>query len=102
MVSTHVNEKVFDVRVFSAEEGVRKPDPEIYMRALSRLGVAPQEAIFVDDRLKNVQGARQLGMQAIQFTDSDRVCCQIRRLIESDTSPTDRAIEDTTSRPRTG
>ena len=101
MVSTYVNKQVFDVSVFSAEEGVRKPDPEIYKRALSRLGVTPQEAIFVDDRLKNVQGARQVGMQAIHFTDSDRVCCEILRLIETHQGPTGSAIEDMTSRPRT-
>jgi len=64
MVRDHVDNGVFDVCVFSAEEGVRKPDREIYRRALSRLDVMPQEAIFIDDRLLNVEGARGLGMKS--------------------------------------
>jgi epoxide hydrolase-like predicted phosphatase len=80
-VKQYVNGDVFDVSVFSAEEGVRKPDPEIYERALSRLGVAPAEAIFVDDRLKNVEGARQVGMHALHYTDSVGVRQEIVRLL---------------------
>jgi putative hydrolase of the HAD superfamily len=72
---------VFDGDVFSAEEGVRKPDPEIYTRALSRLGVAPEEAIFVDDRPKNVEGARQVGMHALHHTSSVGVRQEIARLL---------------------
>ncbi len=74
----------FDVMVFSAEEGVRKPNPEIYRRALSRLGVAAEEAIFVDDVLANVQGARALGIHAIHFTNSAAVRAEISRLIDDD------------------
>ena len=80
-VAQYVNGDVFDLRVFSAEEGVRKPDPEIYVRALSRLGVAPAEAIFVDDLLKNVEGARQVGMHALHFVDSAGVRQEIERLL---------------------
>jgi FMN phosphatase YigB (HAD superfamily) len=80
-VKQYVNPDIFDVSVFSAEEGVRKPDPEIYERALSRLGVAPAEAVFVDDRLKNVEGARQVGMHALHFVDSGGVRQEIVRLL---------------------
>jgi epoxide hydrolase-like predicted phosphatase len=74
VVRAYVNERAFDVCVFSAEEGVRKPDPEIYRRALRRLDVLPQEAVFVDDRLPNVSGARRMGMHGILFVSSDQVC----------------------------
>jgi epoxide hydrolase-like predicted phosphatase len=80
-VKQYVNGDVFDVSVFSAEEGVKKPDAEIYCRALARLKVAPAEAIFVDDRLKNVEGARQVGMHALHFTDSVGVRQEIARLL---------------------
>jgi putative hydrolase of the HAD superfamily len=80
-VIEYVNSDIFDVRVFSAEEGVRKPDPEIYIRALSRLGVAPAAAIFVDDRFKNVEGARRVGMHALHYTDSVGVRQEIARLL---------------------
>jgi epoxide hydrolase-like predicted phosphatase len=78
----HVNDEVFDVIVYSAEEGVCKPDPEIYRRALARLGVEPHEATFVDDRLENVEGARQLGIHAFLYTDPTGVRQEIERLIE--------------------
>jgi epoxide hydrolase-like predicted phosphatase len=69
-IAQHLTADIFDVIVISAEEGVAKPDPEIFRRALSRLGVAPNETIFVDDRRKNVAGAQQIGMHAIRFTDA--------------------------------
>jgi epoxide hydrolase-like predicted phosphatase len=80
-VKQYVNGDVFDFSVFSAEEGVRKPDPEIYRRALARLNVAPADAIFVDDRLKNVEGARQVGMHALHFIGSVGVRQEIVRLL---------------------
>ncbi len=57
----------FDELVISAEVGMAKPDPRIYLLAAERLGVLPEEAVFVDDFIENVQGARQVGMQAIHF-----------------------------------
>lgn len=75
------NDDLFDAIVISAEEGVAKPDAEIYRRALSRLGVAAEEAIFVDDWPPNVEGARALGIHAIQFTDSAQVRAEIERLL---------------------
>jgi putative hydrolase of the HAD superfamily len=58
----------FDVIVGSAAEGVMKPHPDIYRRALARLGRAPEEAVFIDDAPANVEGARAVGMAAIHFT----------------------------------
>jgi len=81
-VQERLNRDTFDVMVFSSEEGVRKPDPEIFRRALSRLGVAAEEAIFVDDVPSNVRGARAMGIHAIHFTDSVAVREEIRRLIK--------------------
>lgn len=59
----------FDVVVDSCVEGVRKPDPEIYLLACERLGVAPEEALFLDDMASNVDGARAVGMDAIHVVD---------------------------------
>jgi putative hydrolase of the HAD superfamily len=55
---------IFDAIVRSDEVGVRKPDPEIFLLTADRLGVAPQECVFVDDLLQNVEGARAVGMHA--------------------------------------
>ena len=83
-IQSFVNESLFDVIIFSAEEKLRKPEPEIYLRALTRLKLSPKEAIFVDDMPYNVEAARRLGMQAILFTDSATVIQAIRQLIGRD------------------
>jgi glucose-1-phosphatase len=59
--------KAFETFVFSAEEGLRKPQLEIYQRALNRLGVAGPEAVFVDDVLENTEAARQLGIVGLHY-----------------------------------
>jgi len=69
----YVNSDTFDVILFSGEEGVAKPDSEIYRRALSRLGVTAEETIFVDDWLPNVEAARGLGIHAVHHTGSLKV-----------------------------
>ena len=57
---------LFDAEVFSATCGLRKPDPEIYLLALERLGVEPDEAVFVGDGANDeLGGAERVGMRAI-------------------------------------
>ncbi|MDI6409333.1 HAD family phosphatase [Streptomyces albus] len=58
-----------DVTVLSCEVGFAKPDPRIYTHTLDLLGVAAQDALFVDDMAPNVAAARALGMSAHQHTD---------------------------------
>jgi epoxide hydrolase-like predicted phosphatase len=59
----------FDAIVVSAEAGVMKPDLRIYQLALERLEVRPAQAVFVDDFIENVEGARRAGMLAVHFRD---------------------------------
>jgi putative hydrolase of the HAD superfamily len=59
--------ELVDHYVNSAEVGVRKPDPAIFHLVLGRLGVAPAEAIFIDDYHTNIEAAIQLGIPAIHF-----------------------------------
>ena len=59
----------FDAHCLSREEGVRKPDPDIYRTCLHRLGVAPEECLYVGDGGSfELEAARALGMQAVQAT----------------------------------
>jgi HAD superfamily hydrolase (TIGR01509 family) len=58
---------LFDAQVFSYQVGALKPDPRTYRAALQALGVAPDEAVFIDDAPDNVDGARALGIDAILF-----------------------------------
>src|SRR5436190_11281270 len=56
-----------DVVVFSSDLGIRKPRPEIFLRALDELRVAPERVLFVGDRLDaDVRGARAVGMRTVQ------------------------------------
>jgi len=56
----------FDVILVSEEEGVRKPDAEIFRRALARCGVAAHEAVFVGDHpVADVEGAHRAGLLAV-------------------------------------
>jgi len=58
----------FDQVTFSYQLGVIKPEPGIYRFALEGLGVAVGEALFLDDRPDNVEGARAIGLHAEIFT----------------------------------
>jgi len=59
----------FDVLVWSFQLRMAKPDPAIYLHVLNELGVRPEEALFIDDKLVNIHAAQALGMPAIQFTN---------------------------------
>jgi putative hydrolase of the HAD superfamily len=58
----------FDALVWSYQLGVVKPDPAIYRFTLTELGTLPQETLFIDDKRPNVEAARALGMQAIEYS----------------------------------
>ena len=53
----------------SADFGARKPEPEVFRRLLVRHGIAPGDALMIDDQGANVAGARAAGLAAIQFRD---------------------------------
>lgn len=58
-------DELFDVVVDSSVVGLRKPDPAIYRLTCERLGLAPEECIFVDDLACNVDAAAALGMDVV-------------------------------------
>jgi putative hydrolase of the HAD superfamily len=57
-----------DLRIWSYEFGCTKPDARIYQHTLNRLGVEPEQALFLDDREENVSAARRCGMHALAFS----------------------------------
>jgi putative hydrolase of the HAD superfamily len=68
-VDTNGVGEVVDAVVFSSEVGRRKPAPELYLAALSAIGVEPRDALFVGDRVReDYEGPRALGMRAVIFT----------------------------------
>jgi 2-haloacid dehalogenase len=63
----------FDGRVVSGEEKMRKPFPEIYERVLTRYQLKPEETLFIDDSLRNVLAAEQMGIRSIQFHSPEQL-----------------------------
>ena len=61
-----------DAFVDASEIGVRKPDPEAYLRAARELAVAPEVVVFLDDTPECVDGARRVGMAAVLVDPRDR------------------------------
>jgi putative hydrolase of the HAD superfamily len=59
--------ELFDELCFSCEVGINKPDKEIYNTCLQELKLSRNECLFVDDSVKNVQGALEFGMHAIHY-----------------------------------
>lgn len=72
-----------DLMVFDEEEGIAKPDARIYLRTLLRLGVQPEEAVFVDDKMENVEAARQLGMHGIHFQHTEQALAEIQEVLQT-------------------
>jgi epoxide hydrolase-like predicted phosphatase len=72
-----VVDELFELIVDSAFEGTRKPEPEIYERTLSRLGLTAPDCVFIDDVEVNVTAARDLGFEAIHFRSTDQVLAEL-------------------------
>lgn len=70
----------FDHLVISSEVGVMKPDPEIYRIALDRAGAQPEQSIFVDDFIENVQGAADLGIHGVHFQTPAQALAEIETI----------------------
>jgi len=63
----------FDVLVWSFQLNIAKPDPAIYRQVLKQLNTRPEESLFLDDKMVNIDAARALGMQAIQFSTVEKL-----------------------------
>jgi putative hydrolase of the HAD superfamily len=69
----------FAHRLFSADLGVAKPDPAVYLKALAVLGEDPADVVFVDDRAENVAAAAALGIRAIRFEETPDCLAEIEK-----------------------
>jgi putative hydrolase of the HAD superfamily len=61
---------LFDAVIISAEVGMRKPEPEIYLHAAQLLGLEPAECVFIDDITANVRAAQDLGFTGVLHSDT--------------------------------
>jgi HAD superfamily hydrolase (TIGR01509 family) len=76
---------LFDTVVLSSTEGITKPNPLIFDRAAERMGIYPDEAVFVDDRLENCEGAKASGMTGVVFENNEDFKTDLTQLLHTNT-----------------
>jgi epoxide hydrolase-like predicted phosphatase len=76
-------EDAFDKIIISAEVGMAKPDPGIFQLAVEKLGVKAEQAVFVDDMYRNVQGAKSIGLLGIHFQNPDQMRLDLEKLLNT-------------------
>lgn len=74
-------EDAFDVLVYSHEVGLAKPDPEVFLVAAQRLGLPPDQVVFVDVVPGNIEGARACGLHAVLHVDTPSTLAALRSLL---------------------
>ena len=58
---------LFERNFYSHEMGMRKPNPQIYIQALTEAGLVPKETLFIDDMIENTEAAKTLGMKVLHI-----------------------------------
>lgn len=71
-----------DVTTLSFAVGTAKPDPGIYHRCLEDLAVAPSRALFVDDRVENVEAAEEVGIRSLLYRTPNALKAWLELAIE--------------------
>jgi epoxide hydrolase-like predicted phosphatase len=74
-------DELFDSVVISAEVGLHKPQPEIYLLAAERLGEDPESCVFVDDLRENCAGAEAVGMATILHRNTKDTVARLEELL---------------------
>ena len=74
-------DELFDAAVISGDVGLHKPEPEIFHLGAEKIGVPPEECVFVDDLRENCAGAEAVGMTAILHRGADSTLPELERLL---------------------
>ena len=72
--------KSFDGIVVSGDEKLIKPDPELYKVLLERYNLHPHETLFIDDNLKNIETASEMGFHTIHFAEKVDLEKEVKKL----------------------
>ena len=73
--------ELFDGVVISGDEGMHKPQPEIFRLGAERIDLPPEECVFVDDLRENCEGAEAVGMTAVLHRGADRTLPRLEELL---------------------
>ncbi len=77
---------VFDVSIFSAEVGLRKPDAQFFNWLLEKMKVKVNQAIFIDDFIENISAANALGLKTVHFKTANQTQSELELLLRDDTN----------------
>jgi len=80
-------DELFDVKLYSCEVGVAKPDAAFFRTAATRIGAEPATVLFIDDHSPNVESARSTGMPAVDWHISHGHDVLLRLLAEHGVAP---------------
>ena len=72
----------FDGLLISGEDKLVKPDPKIYLLAIDRFNLDPQNTVFIDDKLVNINAAKKLGFKTIHLTNPNIIESEINKFIK--------------------
>jgi HAD superfamily hydrolase (TIGR01509 family) len=75
--------ELFDTVILSSEVGMVKPDADIYHLAAAKLGLEPSECIMIDDILRNVDGAKAIGMHGLVCASARQCEADLMSLLEA-------------------
>ena len=73
--------KDFDGMIISGDIKLVKPDKKIFEFAIEKFNLAPDETIFIDDRIENINSAQNLNFKTVHLTDPKRIKIKINELI---------------------
>ncbi len=74
-------EHFFDIIIFSNRVPFIKPEPEIYLHCLEKLSVKPDESVFIDDKIVNIDAAESLGIKGILFTSFSDLLIKLENIL---------------------
>ncbi len=70
----------FDELILSHEIHLIKPDPKTFEYAIQKAGCKPEQIVFIDDGLNNIRSAKQLGIIAIKYTNTNELIAELKKL----------------------
>jgi putative hydrolase of the HAD superfamily len=73
--------ELFDGVVISGDEGMHKPQPEIFRLGAERIDLPPEQCVFVDDLRENCEGAEAVGMTAVLHRGADKTLPRLEELL---------------------
>jgi len=70
---------LFNSMVISCDDKIRKPEPESYFLSLNKIGVKPEEALFIDDKPENLDAAEKLGINTLIFKNNKQFFKELKK-----------------------